>query len=478
MYDVIIIGAGVIGSAVARELSRYQLKTCVLERESDLCEGTSKANSGIVHSGIDAKPGSLKAQLNVKGSNMMEELSKELDFPYRRNGSIILCFHEEDVTKLEALLEQGKKNKVHGVRIVRGEEIKKLEPNLSDEVAALLYAPTGGIVCPFHLTMALAENANINGVEFKFDCEVNRIVKTEGGYQADTSCGSFLTKVIVNAAGVYGDVFNNMVSEQKLHITPRKGEYCLLDKKAGNFVDKTVFQLPSKFGKGVLITPTVHGNILIGPNAVNIEDKEDAATTQEGIEEIMEKAKRSAKGIPFHQVITSFSGLRAHEDGDDFVINEAKGAEGFFNAVGIESPGLSSAPAIGIMVAELVKDYLLPPKKKDFISRRVGMVDIAHASKEKIAALIRENPAYGNVVCRCEMVTEGEILDAIHRPLGARTLDGVKRRTRAGMGRCQAGFCTPKTMEILSAERSVSEFEIRKSGKNSVLLTGNNKDNL
>lgn len=478
MYDVMIIGAGVIGSAIARELSRFELKTCVLEREEDVCEGTSKANSGIVHSGFDAKPGSLKAKLNVEGSKRMESLSKELDFPYRKNGSIVLCFHEEDVEKLEALCEQGKQNGVEGIRIIKGEEIKQLEPNLSDEVVALLYAPTGGIVCPFNLTIAMAENANVNGAEFKFGCEVEEIKKLEEGYQIKTSQGIFETKAVVNAAGVYGDVFNNMVSNRKLSITPRRGEYCLLDKKVGTFVDKTIFQLPTKLGKGVLVTPTVHGNLLIGPNANDIGDKEDIETTQEGLAEILNKAKLSAKKVPTNQVITSFAGLRAHEAGNDFVIGEANDAKGFFNAVGIESPGLSSAPAIGVMVAQLVEASLHPKKKENFINTRKGIVDIAHASKEKIAALIQERPEYGTIVCRCEMVTEGEIMDAIHRPLGAKTMDGIKRRTRAGMGRCQAGFCTPKTMEILAREQNLSPFDIKKSGKGASLLVGYDKEDL
>lgn len=478
MYDVMIIGAGVIGSSIARELSRYQLKICVLERQEDVCSGTSKANSGIVHSGFDAKPGSLKAKLNVQGSKMMEKLSKDLDFAYRRNGSIVLCFHEEDMGKLNELLEQGRANGVDGIRIVRGKEMKELEPNISDEVTALLYAPTGGIVCPFNLTIAMAENACVNGVEFRFNTEVSSIIKAKDGYRIKTNEGDFETRAVVNAAGVYGDVFNNMVSAHKLSITPRKGEYCLLDKKVGNFVDKTVFQLPTRFGKGILITPTVHGNLLIGPNAQDIDDKEGVNTTGEGIREIIEKAKISTQRVPVNQVITSFAGLRAHEAGDDFVIGEASDAKGFFNAVGIESPGLSSAPAIGLMVAGLVEEYLLPPRKKEFIDKRQGIKSIAHTSREEINALVKENPAYGNIVCRCETVTEGEILDAIHRPLGAKSLDGVKRRTRAGMGRCQAGFCTPKTMEILSRELNISQLDITKSGKNSRLLAGYDKEDI
>ncbi len=478
MYDVMIIGAGVIGSAIARELSRLKLNICVLEKEEDVCVGTSKANSGIAHAGFDAKPGSLKAKLNVAGSKRMEELSKELDFPYKRNGSVVLCFKEEEEGKLEELLEQGRQNGVEGLTIVRGEEMKVLEPNISPEVTALLYAPTGGIVCPFGLTIALAENANVNGVKFQFNTEVTNIIPNGEGYQIETSNGTYETRTIVNAAGVYGDVFHNMVSDKKLHITPRKGEYCLLDKKAGNFVSKTLFQLPTKLGKGVLITPTVHGNLLIGPNAQDITEKEGINTTREGIGEILEKAKLSSAKIPANQVITSFAGLRAHEDGGEFVIGPAEDAEGFFDAVGIESPGLTSAPAIGEMVAGLIAEYLKAEKKVNFIATRKGIPNVAHSTPEEIQRLIQEKPEYANVICRCETITEGEILDAIHRPLGAKSLDGVKRRTRAGMGRCQAGFCTPKTVEILAREWNLDPMEITKSGGNSKLLTGHSKEDL
>lgn len=478
MYDVVIIGAGVTGCSIARELSRYPLKTAVLEKEEDVCAGTSKANSGIVHAGFDAKPGSVKAVMNLRGSERMEELSKELDFPYRRNGSIVLCFQEEDIPRLEKLKAQGEVNGVKGLEILRGEAMKQLEPEISDEVVALLHAPTGGIVCPFKLTLAMAENANVNGVEFFFDEEVTAIEKTEKAFLIRAGKNTYETRLLVNAAGVYGDVWNNAVSERKLSITPRKGEYCLLDRKVGTLVDKTVFQLPTAYGKGVLVTPTVHGNLMIGPTAVDIEDKEDISTTGKGLSEVIKKARISVDKIPMGQTITSFSGLRAHEAGDDFVIGEAPDCPGFFNAVGIESPGLSAAPAIGECVAKLIAKKLNVQEKPDFIAARKDIVSIAHASKEEISALIEKNPAYGNVICRCETVTEGEIMDAIHRPLGARSLDGVKRRTRAGMGRCQSGFCAPKTMEILARELKVSPLTITKAGKASRLLSGQVKEDI
>lgn len=479
MYDAVIIGAGVTGCAIARELSRYEVKIAVLEREEDVCCGTSKANSGIVHAGYDAKPGTMKAKMNIRGSRMMEKLSRELDFPYRRNGSLVLCFGEEDIPGLEALKTQGEKNGVEGLRIVRGKEIHRLEPALSDRVKAVLYAPTGAIVCPFKLTIALGENACVNGAEFFFDTEVKEIRRDgERGYVLETSGGVFETRTVINAAGVYADVFNNMVSSRKLCVTPRKGEYILMDKKAGGFVDKTIFQMPTALGKGVLITPTVHGNLMAGPTAADIDDREGIQTTGEGLAEIIRKAGLSADNVPFRQAITSFAGLRAHEDGGDFVIGEAPGAPGFFNAAGIESPGLTSAPAIGEYLAEMAAQKLGAEKKKDFISERKDIVSIAQADRETIASLIRQNPAYGNVICRCETVTEGEILDAVHRPLGARSLDGVKRRTRAGMGRCQAGFCSPKVMEILARELQIPMEEITKAGVASKLLTGRVKETL
>ena len=477
-YEVVIIGAGVVGSAVARELSRYDLKTAVLEREEDVCCGTSKANSAIVHAGFDAEPGSMTARMNVRGSKMMEALSKELDFPYKKNGSLVLCFHETDIPKLEALKTRGEENGVEGLRIVTGEEIHKLEPNISHDVKALLYAPTGGIVCPFKLTIALAENASVNGVDFFLNTEVKAVRKLEkGGYEIETDRECYETACVVNAAGVYADVFNNMVSGRKLSITPRKGEYCLLDKKAGNFVSHTVFQLPTKMGKGVLITPTVHGNLLVGPTADDIEDKEGIQTTARGLGKVASLARVSAADVPLHMVITSFAGLRATEKDEDFVLGEAEDAEGFFNAAGIESPGLSSAPAIGEYLAELAAERLQAKKKENFISTREDIPNVAQASPEEIAELIKKDPAYGNVICRCETVTEGEIINAIRRPLGARSLDGVKRRTRAGMGRCQSGFCAPRTMEILARELHMDPLELTKAGKGSKLLTGVIKEN-
>ncbi len=471
-YDVVVIGGGVIGCAVARELSRFQLKTCVLERDEDVCSGTSKANSAIVHGGFDAEPGSLKARFNVEGNRMMGQLAEELDFDFKRNGSLVLCFAEEDRPALQKLYDKGIANGVEGMSIISGDEVRSLEPNVEDTVVAALQVPSGGIVCPFGLTIALAENACENGVEFRFLTEVQKIGKTEDGYVLETSKGQITAKYVVNAAGVYADKFHNMVSEKKIHITARKGDYCLLDKEAGGIVTRTIFQLPTKMGKGVLVTPTVHGNLLTGPTATDVEDKEKTATTAEDLDSLMGRASLSVKDIPFRQVITSFAGLRAHEDGDDFIIGEAEDAEGFFDAAGIESPGLSSAPAIGVYLAELIAEKAGAGKKADWNGRRKGIVRPEFLSKEERAELIRQNPSYGTIICRCEGVSEGEIVDAITRTLGAKSLDGVKRRVRQGMGRCQAGFCTPRTMEILSRELGIPMEEICKNAPGSEMLTG------
>lgn len=478
MYDVIIIGAGVSGAATARELSRYKVNACVIEKEEDVCCGTSKANSAIVHAGYDAATGSLMAKLNVRGNQMMEQLAKDLDFPFKKNGSLVVCLHEEDMPNLQTLYDRGVANGVKDLRILNREELRAMEPNISDDAYAALYAPTAGIVCPFNLNIAMAENACVNGVKFKFDTEVTGLHPIEGGWAIETNQGTFETKYVVNAAGVYADTLHNMVSAKKIHITPRRGDYCLLDKTAGNLVSKTIFALPGKFGKGILVAPTVHGNLILGPTAIDIEDKEGTNTTREGLDQVIAKCGMNVKNIPMRSVITSFAGLRAHEDGHEFLIGELEDAPGFIDCAGIESPGLTSSPAIGEMVAEILREKLNLEKNENFVATRKGVLDPDALSKEERIELIRKNPAYGNIICRCEMITEGEILDAIHRPLGAKSLDGVKRRTRAGMGRCQAGFCSPRTMEILARERHVSMFDITKSGGDSKIVVGTNKDSL
>lgn len=478
MYDVVIIGGGVSGASSARELSRYKLNICVVEKEEDVCCGTSKANSAIIHSGIDAKPGTLMSQLNVRGCEMMEPLSKELDFPYRRNGSLIVCFEEENLPKLHKLFEQAKENGVPNVKIVYKEELQRMEPNLSKEAVAAIFTPTAGIVCPFGLNIAMAENAATNGVEFKFNTEVKNIEKTDYGYVLHSNNGDLETKCIVNAAGVYADIFHNMVSNNKIHITPRRGEYCIMDKDCGNIVNSTIFQLPTEMGKGVLVAPTVHGNLLIGPTAEDIDDKDDTSTTSKGIDNVKKYALKSVPSINMRKVITTYSGSRAHEDGHEFIIEELSDAPGFVDCSGIESPGIASSPAIGVRVAEIVSSILKPQKNKNFEGSRMGILNPRNLSIDDYNKLIKEKPSYGTIVCRCQGVTEGEIIDAINRPLGAKSLDGIKRRTTAGMGRCQAGFCSPRTMEILSRELNVSQTEITKSGGESKMIVGYSRSNI
>ena len=472
-YDVVIIGAGVTGCAAARYLSRYNVHAAVIERAEDVCAaGASKANSAIVHAGFDAPTGSLMAKLNVEGSRVMPKLAKELDFSYMNNGSLVVCMDEADYGKLERLYQNGLKNGVEGLEIVRGERLRELEPAVRSEAYAALWAPTGAIICPFGLTIALAENAAANGVEFIFNTAVTALRHEGGAWSVQTGEGLIRADAVINAAGTYADVLHNMVSTKKIHITPRKGEYMLLDHAAGDFVKRTVFRLPTKLGKGVLVSPTVHGNIIVGPTAEDIFDRDGVNTTQKGLDAVRERANLAVEGLPLKQVITSFAGLRAHEDGHEFIIGRAEGTENFFDCAGIESPGLSSAPAIGRMISEIVAEELKLEKNAAFIPTRKGITELKKLSMDEQNALIRQNSAYGRIVCRCESITEGEIVDAIRRPVGARSLDGVKRRVRAGMGRCQGGFCSTRVMEILARELKASLADVTKSGGHSKMITG------
>lgn len=476
MYDAVIIGGGAVGCAVARYLSRYRLSICLVERGEDVCVGTSKANSAICHAGFDAPVGSAKARFNVEGSRMMEGLSQELDFPYRRCGSLVLCFDEAELPHLRELLERGVQNGVEGLEILDRAALRALEPAVSDKAVAALWAPSGAVLCPFGMTIALAENAAANGCAFRFNTEVARIERRDGFFRLHTGGDCIDTRVVISAAGVYGDALHNQLCADKLTIVPRRGEYCLLDRTCGQLVQHTIFQLPSAMGKGVLVTPTVHGNLLVGPTAVDQPDKGRTATTAEGLRSVAETAAKSVENLPMRDVITSFAGLRAHLSGpeDDFIVGES--ADGFFEAVGIESPGLSSAPAIGRYLAELAAAKLHAAEKEDFIAQRR---DMPHPREMDFASrqdLIARDPAYGQVICRCEGVTEGEIRDAIRRVPGARSLDGVKRRVRAGMGRCQGGFCGPKVMELLSRELHVPITALTKGGGESRLLAGRTKE--
>lgn len=471
MFDCIIIGAGVSGAAAARELSRYRLKVLVLEKEEDVCSGTSKANSGIVHAGYDAKEGSLMARLNVEGNRMMDALCRNLAIPFRRNGSLVVCLSEAQRIELITLYERGVRNGVEGLRIVEQEELRRMEPNISDQAVAALYAPTAGIICPFLLNIAMAENAFTNGVLFRFQAPCTDIGKTEDGFFVMTEDGTrYETKTVVNAAGLYADRFHNLFSRDKIRIIPRRGDYILMDKEAGSHVQHTIFPLPGPMGKGILVAPTVHGNLFAGPTSIDIGDKEDHATTAQGLAEVQKGCSLYVKNVPLREAITSFSGSRAHWEGHEFLIGELPEAPGFIDCAAIESPGLTSSPAIGKMVAEIVCGILHPEEKENWNGKRKGILDPSTLSAEERNRLIKEHPEYGNVVCRCEGVTEGEILDAIRRPLGATTMDGLKRRVRAGAGRCQAGFCMPKQLEILSRELGIPPEKVTKRGKGSNII--------
>ena len=463
MYDVLIIGAGAVGCAAAMELAKFRLSVCVVDKESDVCEGTTKANSAIAHAGFDAEPGTLKAKLNVRGSKMMPELAEKLDFAFKQNGAMVLCFDEADKPKLDILKDRAVKNGVDKVSIISGDEARRLEPSISDDVCAALLAETSAIICPFEMTLAFAENAYANGTEFKLSTEVTGIDKQGDIFIVSTSGGNIEAKVVINAAGVYADKIHAMVCSSPLGITARRGEYLLMDKAAGNIVSHTVFQLPTKMGKGILVTPTVHGNLLAGPTAEDIDDKENLATTKGGLDQIKAKGALSVKNIPFGKVITSFTGLRAVGDTGDFIIGHSD-VKGFIDAAGIESPGLTSAPAIGEYLRDLTGELIALEKKENVIETRKGIVHFAQLSAQQQNELIKQNASYGKIVCRCETITEGEILDAINRPLGATTLDGVKRRTRAGMGRCQAGFCSPTTMALIADKLGIKIEDVRKNG--------------
>ncbi len=477
MYDCIIIGAGIIGSSVARELSKSKAKILVVERKNDVSCGTTKANSGIIHAGYDAVPGSLKAKFNVEGAKMYPALSKELDFPFGRNGAFVLSFSEDGKIGLEELMEKAKKNGVEGCSILSGDEIRKIEPSVSKDVVMGLFARTSGIASPYEMCIAMAENAYKNGVEFSFEKEVESINKVGDIFEVKTVSGElFEGRTVVNCAGVYADTINNQISSIKYHITARKGEYCLMDKDLGCVTKATLFQLPTKMGKGVLVAPTTHCNLIVGPSATDVDDKDNVATTYEKLDEIWKKATLTVPSLSKSGIITQFSGLRAHEAGDDYVIGFAKDVPGFFNCLGIESPGLASSPAIASYAAKEIKNYLSLEDNPDFDGKRKAIKHISSMSDEELIEAVKENKEYGHIVCRCEVVSEAEIREAIRRKPGAKDLDGIKRRVRAGMGRCQMGFCTPRVMEILSEELGVSLEEITKKGGNSPVVEGRIKE--
>lgn len=476
--DVVIIGAGVTGCSIARELLKYSLNVVLVEKECDVSFSTSKANNGIVHAGYDPKPGSLKAKLNARGNYLYEQITEELEVPFKRIGSLVVATKEETETedaekKLEQLKKQGDESGIPGVQVVGKEWLQKNEPNLTSDAHAALYAPSTAIICPYSYTIALAENAAANGLKIMLETTVTGI-KTENGRvkTVETSKGNIETSVVVNAAGVYCDDIARMAGAGDFQITPRKGEYFLLDKNL-NLISHVLFPLPSKMGKGITLTPTVEGNVLLGPTAEDVQDREDLSTTKEGLEKALNGARKLVPKASKANVIRTFAGLRAVASTGDFVIGETS-VGGFINAAGIQSPGLAANPAIAEMVAEMIVKKLDAKKNEKFKPERKAIPRISQMQIEQANELIKQNPAYGRIVCRCEKVTEGEITDAIKR--GARSIDGVKFRVRTGMGKCQGGFCSQKVIELISRETGMPLTQITKKGKNSHVILGKTKD--
>ncbi len=468
MKEIVVIGAGVVGCCIARELSKYNVDVLVVDKNQDVSEGISKANSGIIHGGYNEVKESLKARLNIRGNEMIDELSKQLQFPLKRNGALVLAFNEEELEKVKYLKANGDELGVKGLEVLNKEEVLKLENNINSDVVGALHVKTSAIVSPYEMALAFGENAVENGVEFKLGNAVKNIKKQNDTYDVVLDNEEVIkSKIVINASGLGGAYLNNLVNEIKYELTPVKGEYCLFDKAAGTLCKKTLFQVPTKLSKGVLITPTVDGNLLLGPNA-NEEDK--LSTSRKGIDEIMKKSEKTIKELPFNMVLNTFSGLRPKVKGEDFIIEEVKCSKNFINVIGIDSPGLTAAPAIAECVLELLSKNITLAKKENFKATREKMIRMADLNIDEKNKVIKENPSYGKMVCKCEFVTEGEVIDAIKRPLGATTLDGIKRRTRAMMGGCQGGGCMIPISMILSQNLGIDISQVNKNSKSSVVV--------
>ena len=472
MYDIVIIGCGIVGAAAAYELSKYELKIAVLEKENDVAVATTKANSAIIHAGYDPKPGTLMAKLNVEGAALAKDIFTALDVPHKQCGALVLAFSAEEITTLEALLQNGTVNGVRGMSILTKAQAHELEPNLSGNVMAALRVPSTMIVSPWEYGLALTETAIKNGAELSLECEVLTIEKTETGYKIQTSQGEIYTRYVINAAGLYADKAN---INDSFKIIPDRGEYFLLDKSEGTRVNHVVFQCPTKVGKGVLVAPTVHGNLIVGPNSVEIEECDDTANTMTGLEFVKAAAQKSVPGIDFRASIRNFAGNRAKTTYGDFIIEEAEGAKGFVNLAGISSPGLSAAPAIAKMAVKILAECGLElHEKENFINER-SRVRYNELSASEKARIVVNDPAYATVICRCETVTLGEIRDALNSPIPPRSVDAVKRRCGAGTGRCQGGFCGPRVVEILAAHYNCSPTNILQDGAGTHILTSETK---
>ncbi len=472
MYDVAIIGAGITGAMIARELGRFDLKTIILEKECDVSMGATKANSAIVHAGFDAEAGTLKARLNVKGSEMFEKVCSDLGVEYENNGSLVVGFDEKDREHLKKLLKRGNDNGVKGLKIIGQDELRAIEPNISDDATCALYAPTGAITSPYELCIAAIGNAMDNGVELKTNFQVISVTETADGFEIASENEKISAGYVINAAGVFADDIAQMVGINDFKIIPRRGEYILLDRECGKHIKHTVFKTPNEMGKGILVSPTASGNLILGPTSENIEDKNDKSTTSQGLENVKTGVFQSVKGINLGKSITSFCGLRAVGDTGDFIIN-SKGR--FINVAGIESPGLSASPAIAEMVREILGGMTELKEKDAYTTTRRSPRWFKELPLEEKNKVVKENPAYGRIICRCETITEGEIVEAINKNPRPCDLDGVKRRTRAQMGRCQGGFCSTFIMKLLSRELDIPYENVTKSGKG-YLLTGKTKE--
>lgn len=470
VYDVAVIGAGVTGCMIARELSMYDLKLCIIEAAEDVASGASRANSGIVHAGYDAEPGSMKARMNVLGSAMMKQTAQELGVPYKNCGSLVAALGGEEERSIYRLAERGKLNGVE-TRIITGGEARQLEPMLSDSVTLALYAHSAGIICPWTLTIAAAENAAANGADFFLGKRVTAINIRGGVYSISAGGEELSAKQIINAAGVHADEISAMAGGERFGIRARKGEYIIFDTAMEVATNTVIFGAPSDKGKGILAAPTVHGNMFAGPTSEFTDDKENKATSEDGLEKSIEGAKRLLPGLHKKYAIAVFAGLRAMPDTHDFIIERSKTSPRLINVAGIESPGLTSAPAIAKYVAGILFESSVPIIKQNAIRIRKPIEVFADATPERKKELIQQNPGYANVVCRCKHVTEAEVIESIKRPCGASTVDGVKFRTGAGMGLCHGGFCMPRIMHILSKELGRDISSITKGGGGSYILT-------
>ena len=474
IYDVLIIGAGVIGGMAARELSRYNLSVCLLEKENDVATGASRANSGIVHGGYDPEPGTLKAKLNTVGVDMLYEAAEQLHVPCLHNGSMVCAFGEKEDPAVQELYDRGITNGIPGLKILTGDEARAIEPNLSPAITSALHVTNAGIICPYELTVASIGNAMDNGVELKRNFAVSAIEKSENGYTVTAASGETVSgKYILNCAGGFSDKVAAMVGDDHFTIIPRAGEYILLDKTEGSRVSHTIFQVPSEEGKGILVSPTVDGNLLTGPTALKVETPESRDTTPAGLEQVQRLAAKSVPSVNFRQVITSFTGVRSSEKGGDFIIEESIKAPGVVHVAAIDSPGLTCCVAIAKYAVEQLQNAgLALTAKENWNGNRENPHAFREMSDEEKNAYIQENPDYGKIVCRCETVSEGEIRAAIRRNPGAMDIDGVKRRTRSGMGRCQGGFCGPYVMALIAEELGIPMETVTKNGGESYMLTG------